>query len=231
MDTARTEAKTRQTLAQRRAARILDQARLCFERNGILKTTMEEIAVAAGVTRQTVHNHFGNKQDLIDSITLIEIARIQETLINRLSRQDSFAGRITEIVTVSVQAAIDNPYIRRIVEDMAAPHHEEREGDRIQAWQRERWSATLAHARQSGELADDLDDRRIVAWLSFCQTMLLIMMENGPAMTDADLRHFVRRLVVAPLLGGPASELEKLRRENAALRQALAKRRGDEEII
>jgi TetR/AcrR family acrAB operon transcriptional repressor len=44
--------------------RILDTAERVFEKKGVSRTTLEDIATAAGVTRGAIYGHFRNKVDL-----------------------------------------------------------------------------------------------------------------------------------------------------------------------
>ena len=44
--------------------RILDTAERLFEKNGVSRTSLEDIAVAAGVTRGAIYGHFTSKGDL-----------------------------------------------------------------------------------------------------------------------------------------------------------------------
>lgn len=44
--------------------RILDTAELLFEKHGVSRTSLEDIAVAAGVTRGAIYGHFTSKGDL-----------------------------------------------------------------------------------------------------------------------------------------------------------------------
>ena len=53
--------------ARKRRA-ILEAARAAFLRNGYLGTSMDEIATAAGVSKQTVYKHFADKQALFTEI-------------------------------------------------------------------------------------------------------------------------------------------------------------------
>jgi AcrR family transcriptional regulator len=52
-----------------RGARILETARELFAENGADAVSMADVAVAAGVSRATVFNHFGSKRALLEAIT------------------------------------------------------------------------------------------------------------------------------------------------------------------
>src|SRR3954452_9970711 len=58
--------------AESRSARkrraILEAATAAFLRNGYLGTSMDEIAAAAGVSKQTVYKHFADKERLFQEI-------------------------------------------------------------------------------------------------------------------------------------------------------------------
>ena len=52
----------------RKRKAILQAAATLFLRNGYLGTSMDEIAALAGVSKQTVYKHFGDKQELLLAI-------------------------------------------------------------------------------------------------------------------------------------------------------------------
>src|SRR6185437_10116388 len=47
---------------------ILEAATVAFLQNGYLGTNMDEVAALAGVSKQTVYNHFSNKETLFITI-------------------------------------------------------------------------------------------------------------------------------------------------------------------
>ncbi|PAK11634.1 hypothetical protein CJO66_27040 [Burkholderia ubonensis] len=59
--------RTRQAAIDTRS-RILDSAEIVFFRNGVIGTSLEDIAVAAGVTRGAIYGHFRNKSAVFDEI-------------------------------------------------------------------------------------------------------------------------------------------------------------------
>ncbi|CAM3786887.1 TetR/AcrR family transcriptional regulator [Nocardiopsis rhodophaea] len=48
--------------------RILQAGMRVFARNGFQRTSVETVAIAAGVSKQTVYNHFGDKKGLITAV-------------------------------------------------------------------------------------------------------------------------------------------------------------------
>ncbi|WP_156420571.1 MULTISPECIES: TetR/AcrR family transcriptional regulator [unclassified Sphingopyxis] len=188
-------------------ARIVDGARRCFERYGIEKTTIEDIARAAGVSRPTVYKFFGGKMDIVDCIGFAELDKIQEVVRARVQRHQGFADTTTEAIVASVQVASGNPYIRRFVEDLEVSAQSQLPTSPYQEQARHRWESVMQRAQASGELAADLDPADVVSWLSRNQVMLLRVLDQFGG-DEAKLRHMVRRFVVEPLLAnrsGPSS--------------------------
>ena len=64
--------------------KIVDAAIATFIRYGARKTAMTDIADAAGVSRQTLYDQFGSKDDLVEAAisrnTDLVLARISERL-------------------------------------------------------------------------------------------------------------------------------------------------------
>ncbi|EBA14008.1 TetR/AcrR family transcriptional regulator [Roseobacter sp. CCS2] len=53
------------SIMEKKVLNIVQAARVMFGRHGFTKTTMSDIANQAGVTRQTVYNAFGSKDDIL----------------------------------------------------------------------------------------------------------------------------------------------------------------------
>jgi len=64
--------------AKRRA--IMDAAAQAFLREGYTRASVDAIAAAAGVSKQTVYNHFGDKERLLVAVT----AAIQGEVVRQL---------------------------------------------------------------------------------------------------------------------------------------------------
>jgi AcrR family transcriptional regulator len=57
--------------------RIVAAAFSYFDRQGVRKTTLEDVAMKAGLTRITIYRHFGNKKELVRAVCMT-IAKIFE---------------------------------------------------------------------------------------------------------------------------------------------------------
>lgn len=187
-------------------AAILAAARRCFERYGIRKTTIEDIGGEAGLSRTTIYKHFAGKQEIVDRISLAEMDKVHDALRARMKRRSSFADTVTEAILVSVQVAHENPYARRFVQELELSARSHAPASPFQVGARARWHALLVRAADTGELAGDIDFDRIVSWLSLSQMMLLATIEQL-GIDEAQMRQFIRRFVVEPLLAARGQPL------------------------
>lgn len=100
-----------------RLERILDAAYACFARHGVRRTTMDDIAVAAEMSRAAVYQHVQNKDDAFRRLT----TRIFDGALARArdaaERDAPLAERLHDILAVKVELAL------QLVAD--SPHAEE----------------------------------------------------------------------------------------------------------
>lgn len=85
--------------------RLLDAAEDCFERSGIAKTTVEDIAKQASVSRATVYRYFAGRDAVVSGVILRATERYLAKVRRRVDAQPDLAGAILEFVEVTVRAA------------------------------------------------------------------------------------------------------------------------------
>ena len=187
------------------AERIVAGARTCFERFGIQRATIGDIATAAGVSRPTVYKHFPSKQTIIDRISIIEIGKIHEELRHRRIPHANFADNLTEALTVSVLVARENSYIDWFIRDAELRTRSQTPSGPLAAANLARWEPLLSAAIASGEIAGDLNIEDMVFWLTLSQSSLVLRMDATP-IDEPQLRYYIRRFVVEPLLCHRAAE-------------------------
>jgi AcrR family transcriptional regulator len=208
--------------------KIIAAARHCFETAGVPKTRVEDIASQAGVSRQTVYKYFTGKEEIVDRIGHLEMVKVNQIIRARMTREHGFADKITEAIALSIEVSRENPYLMRVVRDSDLMPRYSGNQEALYIWQRTQWHGLIDHARRTSELAEDLHLDQIVQWILMSQLMLMLAYERLSIAND-DLRAFVRRFIVEPLLSshsnsssGDSLELQRLRAENLALKDIVS---------
>lgn len=103
--------------------RIVAAAAACFMRYGVAKTTVEDIAAAAGLSRATVYRSFtGGRDELILSVVLRDLAGYLDHLAERLRREQTAEAAIVEGVLDSVAWVREAPQVSPFLAPDSAGH-------------------------------------------------------------------------------------------------------------
>jgi AcrR family transcriptional regulator len=106
-------AALRSERVERKRQRILDAAGQCFAASGYAKTTVEEIARAAGVSKALVYQHFRGKEEILEAVlerTLLNWARVAR--VESLPAANSVLEALADTFRSAVAYARDNPVLR-----------------------------------------------------------------------------------------------------------------------
>ncbi len=103
--------------AERTRERILDMAEREFQRRGVSRTSLEQIARAAGVTRGAVYWHFRNKADLFNAM-LNRVTLPLEAEIEKIGERtlDDPVAQIRNSYVAALRATVADPQARRVFE-------------------------------------------------------------------------------------------------------------------
>jgi AcrR family transcriptional regulator len=89
-----------------RIAAILDAAYACFTRHGVRRTTMDDIAREAGISRAAVYQHVRNKEDAFRRL----VARLLDGALDRAraaaAAQQSLVNRLTGVLTTKLDLTL-----------------------------------------------------------------------------------------------------------------------------
>jgi TetR/AcrR family acrAB operon transcriptional repressor len=100
--------------------RIIDAAREVFLSRGVSRTSMEQIASQAGVTRGAIYWHFSNKTELFsalrEQVILPLIDRMDESLL--VENNDDPLGQISKFLSGTIDALNECSDTRQIFEIM-----------------------------------------------------------------------------------------------------------------
>ncbi|MGQ0465016.1 MAG: TetR/AcrR family transcriptional regulator [Sporichthyaceae bacterium] len=179
-------------------ARILAAARECFARYGVARTSMTDVAKAAGMSRQSVYNAISGRQELIEAVVVLRVEEMSRELRAVLDEQPTFLDAIVETSLASVELARRDPELSNLVqtattvrlfEIVAGPYPS------IHAAVLGLFADRFEQARADGELRADVSDDELVDWL---RSVYLAMIVRPDLDADA-IRRIVRTFVVPSL--------------------------------
>lgn len=179
-------------------ARIVTAAYHCFERFGVAKTSMEDIASAAGLSRQTVYNHFSGRSAIIESVCLLEAVKVNAEVRKRVIRSGSFEERLADALYLIIRTVSENVYLKSFLEDVLFQAHASESESAIHQLNRTLWEKFLTDAILRGEMASDLGLDEVLSWLTLTQAAIQIKLSTGGT-SDGELRRLISRFVVRPL--------------------------------
>ncbi len=103
--------------------RIVNAAEGCFARYGVGKTTVEDIAAAAGLSRATVYRSFaGGRDEVILAVILRDMRRFLDRLAERLAQCPSVQDAIVEGVLDAVEFVRGEPRVAALLTPDTAGH-------------------------------------------------------------------------------------------------------------
>ncbi len=171
---------------------FMDAAEACFEKYGIAKTTMDDIAKMAGVSRPTVYRHFSDRDGLILAVVMRRSRQLIDRAQKFLRKQGSLEEQIVEGLIFLADNGRKDPFVRLPV---SLAHMD------LLAY--EMWEPILIEARERGELRDDLDLRAIATWFA---SLILMLVGRGDLEPGINAQRELLRLFVLPAFApAPAS--------------------------
>jgi TetR/AcrR family transcriptional repressor of uid operon len=87
---------------------VLDAAFELFCRHGIQRTTMDDVARRAGLSRITVYRRVSSKEALVEQVVLREFRRYLDQFLADISRADNVADRVVLGFVSSLRAVRSN---------------------------------------------------------------------------------------------------------------------------
>ncbi len=177
-------------------AHFLDAAEACFERYGIKKTTMEDIAKEAGVSRPTVYRHFADRETLMLAVVMRRARSLIAKAQAFIRRQKTFEDQLVEGLLFLVRTGRSDPFVRLIVNPENLEFAQEILGstDATVDLTHEMWEPILKDAVERGELDPALDFYSIAAWLTHVELILVGRLDLTP--DDAEVREMLRTFLL-----------------------------------
>jgi AcrR family transcriptional regulator len=181
-------------------AHILEAAESCFERRGLRRTSMVEIADAADVSRQTIYNNFENKRELVTAFLERQAQRAYGAAARKLDVDGPVGSFLVDAELALLRASRSRRYTRILLDPNAFELTSEaiRGSEVIDSIARSYWMPCLERLEAAGRLRTGLDLGRAVEWLQLMH--LLVVAHPELFGNDEQIRHTYADFVTQALL-------------------------------
>ena len=105
--------------------RLLDAARFCYERLGLVSTSMADIAAQAKVTRPTVYRYFRGRQEVMHAVLQRELDQFWWRLESELAEVEHFGDYVIEALLYLLRNADSDSSTRLLFAPATLPHLQE----------------------------------------------------------------------------------------------------------
>jgi AcrR family transcriptional regulator len=180
----------------------MDAAEACFDKYGINKTTMDDIAKMAGVSRPTVYRHFDDRDTLILAVVMRRSRQLIDRAQKFIRKYPTFEDQLVEGLLFMVDKGRKDPFVRMLV----SPEHMDLANQILGASAAavdlayEMWEPILVEARDRGDLRPDLDLRSIATWITYLTLLLVGRSDIEP---DVSAQREMLRTFVTPAFAPP----------------------------
>lgn len=176
-------------------AKIINSALSCLASKGLHKTTLNDIAQHAGVSRPTVYSYFKDKDAIIQFALLQSAYGIADDIIAHIEKLPSAEERIVEAMLYALKRLPKEPYLALLADPLIANLVNEyalvsEEGNAL--CQRIFKSALIDHYQDNKELNEIIE---------LCTRLLLSLLTLKPAKkrNQKEQREFLERRLLPAL--------------------------------
>lgn len=183
---------------------LLDAAESCFERFGLAKTTIEDVAREAKVSRSTFYRYFEGWNDLLAAAYLRESDAVFERVGELMAKPGTFADRVVEVTMRSIAAMKRARYLPFMFSPEGIPLTSQAIAASAEFHRRAR--ATMEPffeaAKSSGELEPDMELDDFIEWHT--RIIFSFVTVASPIVRDqASMRRLVATFVAPALIAHP----------------------------
>ena len=176
--------------------RIFAGAMTCIERWGIEKTTLNDIAKAAGCSRQTLYNYFSNKQELLAAALDEAGLQFRQRVLEQAMRFEDAETSLVETMVYTIVNLPREPYLNILVDShffgsfLSEFYDTDLSRERI-------GEITRVCLRNAPDLLPHVDE---IGEITSRFLVSIIMSQEGTRRSEADLKDFIRRRVMPGLM-------------------------------
>lgn len=183
-------------------ARVLDAAYEQFSRMGIQRSTMEDVARLAGVSRITVYRRFSTKDALVEQVVRREFRRYFDQFLVDIQEAETTADRVVLGFVSSLRAIRGNPLIGGLIATEPNLIIGSMTGDRGRtlATVRQFVAGQLRREQGAGNVAEDIDADLVAELMVRVSASFLAFPSQVIDLDDDEQLAAVARQFLVPML-------------------------------
>jgi AcrR family transcriptional regulator len=178
-------------------ARAVAALLTCVARQGLRKTTLDDVAREAGCGRATLYRYFASKQALLSAAGHAEATRIVAALRDATATAETLEGAVVALLVTAGVELGHHPALRFVADfepDWLLPHLAFAGGDRFLAAAADALAPALHHVVRPD------DAGRAAEWIARVGLCLLCSPASPVALDDeASVRAYAREFIVPAL--------------------------------
>lgn len=188
--------------------KIIDATVKCFRRFGINKTSMDDIAKAAKLSRPTIYRYFPSRHHLAVEVLVREVRDHTRLVVPILKEHRYPPKALVEGIMFDLATAKDHPYTGIIVSDAGSELLAKVRGsdETMLAAMSEQWLPSLTRWREDGYLRAELKMDDVLLWITLY--MHTSLGKSFVAINEDRMRKMLSTLVVPALF-----DMDKLGRD------------------
>jgi AcrR family transcriptional regulator len=193
-------------MSQDEKERWLDAAESCYTRFGPAKTTVEDVAQAAGVSRATLYRHFKNRDQLLLAVIVRQAGRLAAEAELYLRRFDDVGSWIVEGMVLCLREIPRRPLLAMLFdpEEVGVASRLVLSSERLLEIGADILRPMFEPARQRGLLRGSVRIEALMEWVLRI-LMSYLTVPSHLARTDEELRHLLRMMILPALLKSSAA--------------------------
>jgi AcrR family transcriptional regulator len=96
---------------------ILTLAKKKFERFGFNKTTVDEIAKDASISKRTLYQEFENKATILEELFMFEALSVRKAILNQINKITDPTEKLQTYIRLALKYLDQNPFIVGVLHD------------------------------------------------------------------------------------------------------------------
>ncbi|RAY12684.1 TetR/AcrR family transcriptional regulator [Actinomadura craniellae] len=186
--------------------RVLDAAYEQFCRLGVQRSTMEDVARRAGISRVTLYRRFATKDALVAQVVRREFRRYFDQFLVEIQEAETVADRVVLGFVSSLRAIRSNPMIGGLIDtepDLLVSSMIN-DGGRTLATVRQFLAGQLRHEQHAGNVPEDLDVDHVAELMVRISASFLAIPSHLIDLDDDEQLAALARRFLVPMLEPPA---------------------------